>query len=247
MVLACRPARPSPPMPPTCSRPGIWRSIRTAIIAAATPPTWRSGSRRVRAASASTRPALGYGLAREAEELWSTTNGGEYRAAGVGGVITGLRADLAILDDPVKSRQEADSEVIQQNGLGLVLGRLLTRLKPGARASADHDPLGRGRPRRRAGGGRGRRPWRIVRLPMRRRGRRPAGAGTRRVPVGRLVYAKLQADFANQAGRARLVGALSAERPRRRRATSSARRGCGRRRPCRRARRCGSMAPATTR
>jgi hypothetical protein len=67
-------------------------------------------SRRVRGRIRSHGPVLGYRLDREAEDLWTTTNGGEYRAAGIGGVITGLRADLALIDDPVKSREEADSE-----------------------------------------------------------------------------------------------------------------------------------------
>ena len=67
-------------------------------------------SRRVRGRIRSHGPTLGYRLDREAEDLWTTSNGGEYGAASIGGVITGLRADLALIDDPVKSREEADSE-----------------------------------------------------------------------------------------------------------------------------------------
>jgi hypothetical protein len=52
---------------------------------------------------------LGFGLQNEATDLWRTTNGCVYRAAGAGGSITGRRADLFIIDDPIKGRQDADS------------------------------------------------------------------------------------------------------------------------------------------
>lgn len=91
-----------------------------------------SFSRRVRGRIREHGADLGYGLTREAEELWSTTNGGEYRAAGVGGIITGLRADLGLIDDPVKGRQEADSEVVQARVWDWYWGDFYTRLKPNA-------------------------------------------------------------------------------------------------------------------
>lgn len=64
---------------------------------------------------------------------WDTTAGGEYFAAGVGGSITGRRADLAIIDDPVKSREDADSERSRDKAWDWYTNDLLTRLKPGAR------------------------------------------------------------------------------------------------------------------
>lgn len=42
---------------------------------------------------------------------WNTNAGGLYNAAGVGGAIAGKRATLAIVDDPVPSREAACSEV----------------------------------------------------------------------------------------------------------------------------------------
>lgn len=63
---------------------------------------------------------------------WDTTHGGEYFAAGVGGSITGRRADLAIIDDPVKSREEADSATIRDKQWAWWRDDLTTRLKPGA-------------------------------------------------------------------------------------------------------------------
>ena len=50
----------------------------------------------------------------KAVNKWHTTNGGVYVAAGVGGPITGRGFHLGIIDDPVKGREEAGSEVIQR-------------------------------------------------------------------------------------------------------------------------------------
>ncbi len=89
-------------------------------------------SRRVRGRIRAHGPTLGYRLEREAEDLWTTSNGGEYRAAGIGGVITGLRADLALVDDPVKSREEADSAARRNRVWEWFQDDLRTRLRPGA-------------------------------------------------------------------------------------------------------------------
>jgi predicted phage terminase large subunit-like protein len=63
---------------------------------------------------------------------WETIEGGEYKAAGVGAGITGRRADLGLIDDPVKSRKEADSPTYRQNTWDWYLADFRTRLKPGA-------------------------------------------------------------------------------------------------------------------
>lgn len=104
-----------------------------SIIAASnTADLAQSFSRRVRGRVREHGGLLGYGLAREAEELWTTTTGGQYRAAGVGGVITGLRADLAVIDDPVRSREDADSEIRRNRVWEWFNDDLSTRLRPGA-------------------------------------------------------------------------------------------------------------------
>jgi hypothetical protein len=78
---------------------------------------------------------LGYTLdeSNRAAARWETSNGGEYYAAGVGGAITGRRADLAIIDDPVKSREEAESETVRAKTFEWYKSDLITRLKPHAR------------------------------------------------------------------------------------------------------------------
>lgn len=63
---------------------------------------------------------------------WSTTEGGEYFAVGTGGAVTGRRADLAVIDDPLKGREDADSETVRNKLWEWYRADLHTRLKPGA-------------------------------------------------------------------------------------------------------------------
>lgn len=81
------------------------------------------------------RAVYGFGLSADstAAGRWDTEKGGEYYAAGVGGSITGRRADLVVIDDPVKSREDADSERSRARAWEWYVNDLLTRLKPGAR------------------------------------------------------------------------------------------------------------------
>ncbi len=89
-------------------------------------------SRKVMAVAREHAATLGYALGREAAEDWTTTTGGRYRAVGVGGTITGTRADLALIDDPVKSREEAESALVRDRQWDWFTADLRTRLKPGA-------------------------------------------------------------------------------------------------------------------
>lgn len=62
---------------------------------------------------------------------WETVKGGEYYAAGVGGAITGRRSHLGLIDDPVKSRKEADSPTYRETTWQWYLSDFRTRLLPG--------------------------------------------------------------------------------------------------------------------
>jgi predicted phage terminase large subunit-like protein len=64
---------------------------------------------------------------------WRTTRGGEYFGAGIRGPITGRRADLAIIDDPVKSWADADSPMSREHAWEWYRTDLLPRLKPRGR------------------------------------------------------------------------------------------------------------------
>ena len=78
---------------------------------------------------------LGYGLSNDNRSAarWQTTRRGTYFAAGVRGPITGRRADLVIIDDPVKSHAEADSATYRENVWNWYRADLITRLRPGGR------------------------------------------------------------------------------------------------------------------
>lgn len=110
---------------------------------------------------------FGFGLADDSQAAgrWETARGGEYYATGVGGSVTGRRADLAIIDDPVRSREDADSERGRESAWQWYVNDLLTRLKPGARQILvmtrwHEDDLG-GRILERES-----HKWRVVKLPM---------------------------------------------------------------------------------
>jgi predicted phage terminase large subunit-like protein len=90
-------------------------------------------SRRVQGYVRDNRTVLGFDLARESAAQWDTTNGCEYKAAGVGGNIQGTRADLAIVDDPVPGRKEAESEGFREDSWDWFNADLMGRLKPGGR------------------------------------------------------------------------------------------------------------------
>ena len=64
---------------------------------------------------------------------WDTTEGGEYFSVGVGGSVTGRRGDLVIVDDPVRSREDADSERVRAKTWEWYINDLTTRMKPDAR------------------------------------------------------------------------------------------------------------------
>lgn len=89
-------------------------------------------SRRVMSQVRQNAPLLGYGLASEAAESWETTNGCTYRAAGVGAAIAGERADVVLVDDPVRTRQEAESEAVRETQWDWFSSDLRSRLKPDA-------------------------------------------------------------------------------------------------------------------
>jgi predicted phage terminase large subunit-like protein len=91
--------------------------------------------RRVRNLIAEHTLILGVDLAPDSQAAgrWETGKGGEYFAAGVGGAIAGRRADLVVIDDPVRSREDADSELVRDKVWDWYKSDLYTRLKPGGR------------------------------------------------------------------------------------------------------------------
>jgi len=62
---------------------------------------------------------------------WALTNGSEFMGGGILSGVTGNRADFIPIDDPIKGRQDADSETVRKSTLSAYQEDVLTRLKPG--------------------------------------------------------------------------------------------------------------------
>lgn len=62
-----------------------------------------------------------------------TSQRGAFYAVGVGGPLTGRGAHLLLIDDPVKNREDADSEVIRKKTKDWYTSTAYTRLMPGGR------------------------------------------------------------------------------------------------------------------
>ncbi len=79
---------------------------------------------------------LGIRADSHAVARWNTDNGGEVLAAGVDGPITGFRADLMIIDDPVKNETDVDSEKKRDDVFKWYFSAVSSRLKAGKKATA---------------------------------------------------------------------------------------------------------------
>lgn len=135
--------------------------------------------RRVRNLIAEHSLALGIALAGDSKAAgrWALNDGGEYYAAGVGVGIAGFRADLADIDDPIRSRQDAESESVRDRIWEWYKSDLSTRLKPGARIILtqtrwhEDDLAGRVLEEMRHGGDK----WEVLSLPAEAEGADPLG------------------------------------------------------------------------
>lgn len=69
-------------------------------------------------------------VARQAADEWGTIQGGQYYAVGGGGSVTGHGADIAIMDDPLKGRRDANSPTMRDAAWDFYASTLYTRLSP---------------------------------------------------------------------------------------------------------------------
>jgi predicted phage terminase large subunit-like protein len=67
---------------------------------------------------------------RSAMSEWETPTGGVYRTCGVGSPPMGEGFELLLIDDPVKSREEAESEAYRERCWDWYVDDLYTRLEP---------------------------------------------------------------------------------------------------------------------
>ena len=69
---------------------------------------------------------------------WATSEGGEYYAVGVGVGIMGFRAGLGLIDDPVGSREDAESKRVRDKIWEWYVNDFSSRLRPGAKRVIMH-------------------------------------------------------------------------------------------------------------
>ena len=67
----------------------------------------------------------------QSAEAWLTSSGGGFVAAGVGGGITGKGAHVLVIDDPVKNREDAESQNNRDANWDWYTSTAYTRLAPG--------------------------------------------------------------------------------------------------------------------
>lgn len=110
-------------------------SDRVVITASYNTELAKGFGRRVRRVVADPKWAALFGgrieTSQSAADNWATTLGGQYYAAGMLAGITGKRADLICIDDPIKGREEADSPTIRNKVWETYKADVRTRLKPG--------------------------------------------------------------------------------------------------------------------
>lgn len=110
----------------------VWRLERTpdmrCIIAAYNQILANKFSRKARRIA---QARIDLSAERIAVEDWETAKNGGIRAIGVGGGITGQGANLIIIDDPVKNRDEAESQTYRDRCYDWYTDDLYTRLEPG--------------------------------------------------------------------------------------------------------------------
>lgn len=84
--------------------------------------------------SNSYRNLMGVGLRgdQSAADEWALDNGSEFMAGGLLSGLTGNRAWLGILDDPIKGREQAESQTIRDKTWDAYVDDFCSRLVPGA-------------------------------------------------------------------------------------------------------------------
>ncbi|MDD4110209.1 MAG: terminase family protein [Clostridia bacterium] len=66
----------------------------------------------------------------QSKAKWRTNKNGSYISTGIGGAITGYGSHIFIIDDPIKNREEADSQVIRNKHWDWFVSTAFTRLHP---------------------------------------------------------------------------------------------------------------------
>jgi len=65
----------------------------------------------------------------QSKSKWRTNKGGSYTSTGIGGPLTGRGANILLIDDPVKNREEADSDTMRDKVWDWYISTAYTRLE----------------------------------------------------------------------------------------------------------------------
>lgn len=109
-----------------------YREVMVAAYNAELAGTFGRATRDIVTDKKATKPFPTFQLSREtrAVDFWKTTVGGVYYAVGMGGTTTGRGANFLLLDDPYKTREEAESMLIRRKIWDFYVASLLTRQQP---------------------------------------------------------------------------------------------------------------------
>ena len=121
-------------------------------------------------------PGVTLSTESSAMDEWALSNGSEFMAGGLLSGLTGNRAGLGIIDDPIRGRKDAESQTIRDSTWDAYQDDFCSRLKPGACQVMiltrwhEDDPAGRILPEGWSGEsgmfeGRDGRAWRVICLP----------------------------------------------------------------------------------
>jgi predicted phage terminase large subunit-like protein len=86
----------------------------------------------IKSPSFQTLMEVGLSADNAAADQWAMTNGSEYMSGGLLSGLTGNRAALGILDDPIRGREQAESETIRKKTWDAYIDDFCSRLIPGA-------------------------------------------------------------------------------------------------------------------
>jgi len=87
--------------------------------------------RRARSIAAQYAPVGFLSSDKKASDEWETSVGGSFMARGVGAPPTGVGFSLIVIDDPIKRREEADSQTNRESIWEWYSNDIYTRLEPG--------------------------------------------------------------------------------------------------------------------
>ena len=81
----------------------------------------------------SSNPNIRLRLSEDSQAVgqWRTPEGGGMKADGAGGAVLGFRADLILVDDPIKDFEEASSPIMREKLYEWFMHTLMTRAEPG--------------------------------------------------------------------------------------------------------------------